>query len=82
MSGWVLGWIIGAVVVVVVVALLLLLIRGASRAADKAEAIVAALEDTRANTAALWKVADTDAAAGRIVAGATAAREQLQGGGT
>jgi len=79
-SGWVLGWIIGAGVVVVVVTLLLLMIRGAARAARKAEDILAALKEARVNTAALWAVGETNEAAGRIVAAATAARGALEGG--
>lgn len=82
MSGWVLAWIIGAGVVVVVVALLLLMIRGAAGAATKAEDILAALEEARANTAALWAVGETNQAAGRIVAAATAARHALEGEGS
>ncbi len=78
MSGWVLGWAIGAAVVVLVVALLALMIRGAARAAAKAEDIVAALGDARANTAGLWELDVTNQTASRIVAAATAAREHLQ----
>lgn len=81
MSGWVLAWIIGAGVVVVVVALLLLMIRGAARAAAKAEDILAALEEARTNTGALWAVGETNQAAGRIVAAATGARTALEGEG-
>lgn len=79
MEGWVLGYIIGAVVVVVVVVLLLLMISGARRTAEKAEAILASLCDTRDGTAALWELQTTTTTAGRIVAAATAAREELAG---
>lgn len=77
MSGWVLGWIIGAGVVVIVVVLLLLMIQGAARAAQKAEAILAALDEAKVNTHALWEVDITNQAASRIVAAATTAREHL-----
>ncbi len=85
MSGWVLSWIIGGAVVVIVVALLLLMIRGAGRAAAKADAIVEALHASRANTAGLWRVADTNATAERIVAAASGTRRALtdrQGSGS
>ena len=77
MSGWVVGWIIGGVVVVVVVTLLLLMIQGASRAAQKAEAVLAALDEAKVNTLPLWEVDTTNQVAGRIVAAATDAREFL-----
>lgn len=80
MNGWLIGWAIGGAVVVVVVALLLLMIRGASLAVDKAEEIVAALQDAHRNTAGLWKVNQTNVAAERIVGAAAAAREALAGG--
>lgn len=82
MNGWLIGWVIGGVVVVIVVALLLLMIRGASRAGDKAQEIVAALEDAQRNTTGLWKVGETNATAARIVDGAAAARRALAGGDT
>lgn len=77
MNGWILGYLIGGVVVVVVVAVLLLMIRGASRTAQKAEAILAGLNDARDGTAALWEVHTTVATAERIVAAAAAARGAL-----
>lgn len=77
MSGWVLGWIIGAGVVVIVVVLLLLMIRGAARAAGKAEEVLAALDEAKANTAPLWAVDTTNQVATRIVVAATSAREYL-----
>lgn len=79
MSGWVLSWIIGGAVVVVVVALLLLMIRGVIAAGKKAEAILEALVASRANTDALWQVADTNATAERIVAAAAGTRRALTG---
>jgi len=68
---------IGAAVVLVVVTLLLLMIVGAAKTATKAEAILAALEDARDNTAGLWQLDATNQAAGRIVDAAVAAREHL-----
>jgi len=76
-NGWVLGYVIGAVVVVIVVVVLLLMIRGARRTAEKAEAIVAALNAARDGTAALWQVQTTVLTAERIVDAAAAARESL-----
>ncbi len=77
MNGWILGYIIGAVVVVVVVVLLLLMITGARKTATKAEAILASLNDARDGTAPLWELHTTVTTAGRIVAAASAAREEL-----
>jgi len=76
-NGWLLGYLIGAVVVVVVVVLLLLMIIGARRTAEKAEAILASLYDARDGTEPLWALHDTVLTADRIVAAATAAREEL-----
>lgn len=78
MSGWVIGYVLGTVIVLVVVAILLLMIAGAQRAATRAEEILAALRDAERTTLGLWEVAKTNAAADRIVAGATAAREALE----
>lgn len=80
MNGWLIGWAIGGAVVVIVVALLLLMIRGASRAGDKTEEILVALQDAHRNTAGLWKVDQTNVTAARIVAAAGTAREALAAG--
>lgn len=77
MNGWVLGYLIGAVVVLVVVAVLLLMIIGATRTAEKAEAVLAGLHDVRDGTAGLWGLATTVATAERIVAAAADARTSL-----
>jgi len=69
---------IGAGVVVIVVVLLLMMIRGATKAAEKAEAILGALDEAQVNTAALWEVDTTNQVADRIVDSATSAREYLQ----
>lgn len=74
---WVIGLSIGLVLVVVVVILLVLMILGASRAADKVETIVAALEEARDNTEGLWQLAATNTTATRIVRSAAAARTHL-----
>lgn len=80
MNGWILGYGIGAVVVLVVVGLLLLMIVGARRTAEKAEAILAALQDVRDGTEGLWQVAATVSTAERIVAAAEDARLSLSPG--
>ncbi len=82
MNGWILGWLIGGAVVVVVVVLLLLMIRGATRAAENAEAVLAALDVAKLTTLPLWYVDTTNQVASRIVAAASSAREYLasQGG--
>ena len=76
-TGWVIGYLVGGVLILAVVVLLLLMIRGAHRAAVKAEAILAALEESRDNTAPLWAVNDVNTAIERITAGASAVREHL-----
>lgn len=82
MNGWILGYVIGAAVVVVVVVVLLLMIRGARQTAEKAEAILAGLIETRDRTEGLWQVRDTVVTADRIVAAAADARTSLTPGGT
>lgn len=77
-SGWYIGWAIGLVVVVLVVVLLLLMIRGASRAGDKAQSIIEALNASRDNTAGLWNVDTTNRTIMDITASATAARQYLE----
>lgn len=81
MNGWILGYMIGAVVVLVVVVVLVLMIVGARRTAMKAEAILAALNDTRDGTAGLWQLGATVTAAERIVGAAADARTSLTPGG-
>lgn len=80
--GWIVGYVIGAIVVVVVVAVLLLMIRGARKAADQAEAIVAQLHLARDRSSGLWDVAGTVGGARRITTAAAAARQHLEGGGS
>jgi hypothetical protein len=79
-NGWILGYLIGAVVVVAVVALLLLMIVGARRTAERAEAVLAGLNDVRDRTAGLWQLGDTVGTAERIVAAASDARGSLTPG--
>lgn len=80
-AGWIIGWSIGVVAVLLVVILLLLLIRSASRAADKANAITAALAESRENTAGLWDVDTANRTIVRITDSAAAAREYLEANG-
>ncbi len=77
-SGWIIGWAVGLAAVALVVLLLVLLIRGASRAANKAEAIVAAFNEARENTAGLWNVDTTNRTIADITSSARAAREYLE----
>lgn len=76
-TGWIIGYVIGGVLILAVVVLLLLMIRGAHGAAVKAEAILAALQQSRDNTAPLWAVNDVNTAIERITAGAGAVRQHL-----
>lgn len=78
MGGWIVGWLIGLVVVLAVVGLLATMIRSAGRAGVKAGNILAALEEGRNNTAALWSVDATNKTARRITNAATAARLHLE----
>ena len=82
MGGWIVGWSIGTVVVLLVVVLLLLMIRGAHRAGVKASNVLAALEASRDNTAALWSVDATNKTARRITMAATSARLHLESKGS
>jgi hypothetical protein len=77
-SGWVIGFAIGGAVVLVVVVLLVTMIVYARRIAGTAEGILAALLAARDNTAALWRVKDTNVTATHIVDGAVAARVALE----
>ncbi len=77
-DGWYIGWGIGLVFVVIVVVLVLLMIRGASRAGDKAESIVKALNGAQENTAGLWNVDITNRTVVDITSSARAAREYLE----
>lgn len=76
-TGWIIGYIVAGSLIAVVVVLLLLMIRGATRAAVKAESILAALEQSRDNTAPLWAVNDVNNAIERITEGAAGVREHL-----
>ncbi len=77
-DGWLIGWGIGLFFVVVVVVLLLLMIRGASRAGDKIDSIVAAFNDAEQNTSGLWNVDATNRTIVDITSSARAAREYLE----
>ncbi len=82
MNGWILGFVIGGVVVVVVVVVLLLMIVGVRQTAEKAEAILAGLNEARDGTEPLWQLRPTVMTAERIVAAAASARTSLTPGGT
>lgn len=77
-SGWWTGWGIGLLFVIIVVVLLLLMIRGAIRAGDKAESIVAAFNQAEVHTDALWNVDTTNRTIVDITKSAKAAREYLE----
>ena len=76
-TAWLIGYLVALVIILLVVVLLLLMIKGASHAADKAEAILDALHESRDNTAPLWAVNDVNHAIERITDGAGAIREHL-----
>lgn len=57
---WTVGFVIAAVIVVVVVAVVLAINVTAARVRDRVQDIVAALEDARSHTAALWQLETTD----------------------
>lgn len=80
MSGWVVGYIVTAGVVVIVAAVALALTAQARRLADEVDVVVAALLDARDGSVGLWRVRETNAAAGRIVAAAAAVRQGLSAG--
>lgn len=81
MNGWVLGFVIGLIVVAVVVVVLVMAIVDARRTAEKAEAILAGLNEARDGTAPLRQLWATVSTAERIVAAAAAARGSLSQGG-
>lgn len=80
MDGWTIGFIIGGAVVLIVVIVLVLMILGARRVLSHGGRALANLEQARDNTQGLWQVHETNLTAVRIVDGARAARESLQGG--
>lgn len=77
-TAWWIGWGVGLLFVVIVVALLLLMIRGASRAGDKAQSIVEALNEAEGNTAGLWNVETVNRTVVDITKSAKSAREYLE----
>ncbi len=77
-DSWIIGWIAGGFAVILVVLLLLLATRLASHVAAKAEAILLALEDTRASTEGLWGMESVNRSAKKIVRAAAAARDGLE----
>lgn len=79
MNGWLIGFAVGAAVVVIVVVLLLTLITLARRIAGRAESILAALQAAAENTTSLSSLTETTRIVNRINAGATTARDALEG---
>jgi len=77
-AAWWIGWGVGLLFVVIVVVLLLLMIRGASRAGDKAQSIVEALNEAEGNTAGLWNVDTVNRTVVDITKSAKSAREYLE----
>ena len=76
-TAWIIGYLIAGVIILLVVVLLLLMIRGARNAAIKAEAILAALHESRDNTAPLWETNNVNNAIERITEGAGVIRQHL-----
>lgn len=76
-TAWIIGYVIAGLIILLVVVLLLLMIQGARNAAVKAEAILAALHESRDNTVPLWEVNNVNKAIERITDGAGAIREHL-----
>ena len=77
---WLLGYVIAAVVVALAAALLLAIIALARRIAGQADEIVAALEGTHANTAALFDVAEVNYSLEQLHRAVKAARGEQSGG--
>ncbi len=77
---WTIGFVLGGAIVVVAAALLLAIIALGRRIAAQAEAIVDALDGTRANTAALFDVTRTNLAIDRITRDLRAVRDGLERG--
>lgn len=79
MTGWVVGYVIGAVVVVLVALLVGTLIHLTRRIARQAAQIEEALEASRQNTDALWKVGTVRDLLGDTVDHAASLRRALGG---
>lgn len=80
MSGWAVGFVVGGAVAVVVVVLLVAMIVSARRINAKAQDVITGLHHARDNTAGLWTVGETNAAAARIAAAATELGDTLRRG--
>ena len=78
LTGWYVGFIIGALVIVLVVILVAILLTLARRIGRQALAIDDSLEQTRANTEALWEVAVVNDAVGDIIGHASVLRRSLE----
>lgn len=79
LTGWYVGIGLGLVVVLVVVAIVLLIIDVASKIATQAGMAREALDGARANTQALWDVAETNRTAVAVLEGAVRARHAVEG---
>jgi hypothetical protein len=66
---WIVGWVGGVVVVAAVAVLVLTITALARRIVSQAEAITAALDGARENTAPLFEVRTTNSAVDRITRG-------------
>jgi hypothetical protein len=66
---WIVGWVGGVVVVAAVAVLVLTITALARRIVSQAEAITAALDGARENTAPLFEVRTTNSAVDRIARG-------------
>lgn len=76
-TAWAVGYVTGIVIVIAVVALIVTMTVAARRVAERAESVAADLRDVERETAPLWSVRDTNAAAAKILAGARALRLAL-----
>ncbi len=79
LTGWYVGFAIGLVVIVLVVVLVGIILGLARRIAVQAEAVTAALDDSRVNTLPLWEVARVNDGIHAITKQCATAREALGG---
>lgn len=78
LTGWYIGFIVTALLIVVVVILVAMLLVLARRIGAQAAEIDAVLEESRANTEALWELAVVNAAVGDIIEHASVLRRNLE----
>jgi type II secretory pathway component PulM len=60
MNGWIIGLVAGGVLLLVLVVLLGVVVKAAATTAKTAQAVLAAMEEVRANTAALAELGELD----------------------